>query len=613
MSADARSRLTDLLNAWEEAQREGRDLSAAELCRECPDLHTPLEEQIAALRRMQALLVSRETSTAEYTGGGKKTPVSEPVPETVAGYRVVRLLGRGGMGQVFEVEDPRLGRHVAVKRMLPELAGNEVARGRFVREAQAMAALTHDHVVGIFQVGDDAGTPFFTMPLLEGESLDARLQREKRLPVAEVVRIGREAAEGLAAAHAKGLVHRDVKPGNLWLEAPSGRIKILDFGLARVDRVKECLTQTGAVLGTPAYMAPEQIDAGVVDGRTDVFALGCVLYRAATGKLAFDADSLTALLRAIAERDPTPPDVINPEVPLPLSDLILRMLAKVPAIRPESAAAVAAELAQMATGTQTRTGTQFPPVPRGRGAWRRILAAVVVAIVVIGVSAWLLTHRGAAPKEVPQGASVVETPKVRYRGEVRVRIEREVEPEKWKLLDLDDPRALPMRKMDKFRIEAKVDPPAYVYLVWVDPGKDVTLVYPWNPTKDKGTRPEREEPIGSVSVPAASGRTYRAKDAKPGVATIVLLARATPLDVTDDVVRGWFEALPTLPLPPGGERGAVWFDDYVAVAGDAQRTRTFEEVEANDAFARWQGMLQQAVGEKAAFQTAVSFARVGEK
>ncbi len=193
-------------------------------------------------------------------------------------------------------------------------------------------------------------------------------------------------------------------------------------------------------------------------------------------------------------------------------------------------------------------------------------------------------------------------------------VERVVDPNKPPvLLRLNDPRALPLRLEDKFRIEATVEPPAYLYVVWVDPCKDVTPVYPWNPKEGWGTRPDKVHPTGKVSLPPNAGERYRARDAKPGVATMVLLALPIPLDVSDDVVSGWFEALPDLPLPPGGERGVVWFDNYAAVTDDPGRPRAFEVVPTGDTFARWQGQLQKAVGERAAFQTAVSFARTGDR
>ena len=148
-------------------------------------------------------------------------------------YRILKVLGHGGMGVVYQAEDPKLKRKVALKAMLPTLAASASAGQRFLREAQAMAAVKHDHVVTIHQVDEERGVPFLAMEFLKGEPLDERLNREQKLPLAEVLRIGREIAEGLDAAHTTGLIHRDIKPGNIWLEAPAARVKILDFGLAR--------------------------------------------------------------------------------------------------------------------------------------------------------------------------------------------------------------------------------------------------------------------------------------------------------------------------------------------------------------------------------------------
>src|SRR5262249_52371164 len=163
----------------------------------------------------------------------------------------------------------------------PERARDPGAKARFLREAQAAAGIDHENVVPIHHVGEEAGVPFIVMPLLRGEALESRLQREAPLPPADVVRLGQEAAAGLAAAHAGGLVHRDVKPANIWL-APDGKAKILDFGLVRAADGAEGLTAPGATPGTPAYMAPEQVDGHPADARSDLFSLGATLYRCAT-------------------------------------------------------------------------------------------------------------------------------------------------------------------------------------------------------------------------------------------------------------------------------------------------------------------------------------------
>ena len=241
----AEDRLEEMLEEWAEEHARGRDVPAEELCRDNPSLLPQLREQIEALRRMDALARSGGETVAWDRGVGALPPEtpsqgadrprdgSRGAPERVGGYRVLGVLGEGGMGRVYLAEDPLLNRRIALKVLRPDAASRPDAAARFLREARAAAAVQHDHVVPIYQVGEDGGAPFLAMPLLAGESLEARLRREGPLPPAEVIRVGREAAEGLAAAHAAGLVHRDVKPANLWLEAPSGRIKVLDFGLAR--------------------------------------------------------------------------------------------------------------------------------------------------------------------------------------------------------------------------------------------------------------------------------------------------------------------------------------------------------------------------------------------
>jgi formylglycine-generating enzyme required for sulfatase activity len=317
-------------------------------------------------------------------------------------FRVLRVLGRGGMGVVFEAEDTRLGRRVAVKAMLPRIAADPNAKARFVREAKAAAAVEHEHVVPIHLIAEEGGVPFLVMPFLKGESLDERLKREGTLPIAEVVRIGREIAEGLAAAHDRGLVHRDIKPGNIWLEGPRGRVKILDFGLARplkgTGPAPE-ITQSGAVVGTPAYMSPEQGRGQPLDFRTDLFSLGGVLYRAGTGQTPFQGADTASILMALAADTPIDPRRLNPQIPGPLAGVILRLLEKDPALRPQSARDVARllspaveplarddgprpEFAFDADDTEVVPHAMPVAAPRRRyGRW----AAAAVAVLVLGI------------------------------------------------------------------------------------------------------------------------------------------------------------------------------------------------------------------------------------
>lgn len=283
-------------------------------------------------------------------------------------YRILQRLGQGAMGMVFRAEDPGLGRIVALKVMLPAVAAVEENRVRFLREAQAAGQLNHPNVIAIYQVGEDRGVPFLAMPLLKGESLEARLNREKKMSIGDAVRIAREMAEGLAAAHERGLVHRDIKPANLWLEAvqrrhASDRLKLLDFGLARVD--DSGLTQAGAILGTPAYMAPEQARGQPVDHRCDLYSLGGVLYRMLTGERPFPGNDQYAVLLALTTTTPIAPHELNPAVPPGLSRLVMRLLEKSPESRPQSAGDVIEELNRLGLAPGSGSTDRMPVFPGG--------------------------------------------------------------------------------------------------------------------------------------------------------------------------------------------------------------------------------------------------------
>ncbi len=281
-------------------------------------------------------------------------------------YRVIKELGRGGMGAVYLGFDERLKRRVALKVMLPQYAASATSKNRFLREARAAAGIAHDHIVTIHEADERDGTPYMAMQLLQGHPLDEYIKLKGRLDLAEVLRIGRETALGLAAAHGVGLVHRDIKPANLWMEAPTGRIKILDFGLAKPTQEEQQdtdLTATGAILGTPAYMAPEQALGEKADSRADLFSLGVVLYRLATGHGPFHGATVMAMLASVVAEEPTPVRDRNPAVPEPLAKLIHQLLAKKPNGRPKSAAAVAEAIRQIELGTIAALPIPLQPIP----------------------------------------------------------------------------------------------------------------------------------------------------------------------------------------------------------------------------------------------------------
>jgi len=247
-------------------------------------------------------------------------------------YRIDAELGRGAMGVVYKAHDPMLDRTVALKTIALDDAAQdrEEYQARFFQEAKAVARLNHPAVITIYDFGEEDALAYMAMELLGGSELNARLAQGP-LSVREAVAIAEQVAEGLDFAHDSGVIHRDIKPGNIML-LPRGRVKIMDFGIARL-KLSDLATQVGTRLGTPRYMSPEQVGGGALDQRTDIFSLGIVLYEMLTGAKLFHGDDLTQVMHSVANLEPPPPSRINPEVP-PLLDLVVkRALEKKPAAR----------------------------------------------------------------------------------------------------------------------------------------------------------------------------------------------------------------------------------------------------------------------------------------
>ncbi len=255
-------------------------------------------------------------------------------------YNVAGVIGQGGMGVVLKAHDPRLNRFVAIKVLAPELAAYAAARKRFLREAQAAAALNHDHVVTIHTVDEFQGFPYIVMEYVIGVSLAEQVGRGKPLGLKDTLRIGAQIAAGLAAAHAQGVIHRDIKPANILLEGSGGKVKITDFGLARAIGEAQ-ITQTGQITGTPEFMSPEQARGESLDHRSDLFSLGCVLYAMASGLSPFRAKTTWDAIGRVCNEQPRPLREVNPETPDWLQEIVGRLLAKNPSDRLQSAAEVA--------------------------------------------------------------------------------------------------------------------------------------------------------------------------------------------------------------------------------------------------------------------------------
>src|SRR5262249_42097849 len=284
-------------------------------------------------------------------------------------YEVLEVVGRGGFGVVLKAYDESLHRMVAIKVLSSHLARNATARKRFAREAEAAAAVAHEHVVTIHAVEKDHEPPYIVMQYVSGASLQDRLDRDGPLEVKEILRIGAQAARGLAAAHAQGVIHLDIKPANILLENGVERVKITDFGLARtLDDAS--LTQSGVVAGTPQYMSPEQADGLAVDHRTDLFSLGSVLYALCTGRPPFRASTLMGVLKRVSEDEPRPIREINPDIPDWLQAIVEKLHAKHPGDRIQSAAELAEMLEQHLAYLQRPGNTPLPRMierpPRNR-------------------------------------------------------------------------------------------------------------------------------------------------------------------------------------------------------------------------------------------------------
>ena len=309
-------------------------------------------------------------------------------PDRIGRYVVEELVGEGAMAKVYRARDPEIGRTVAIKVLKDELCVDEEYVTRFLREAKAAGAISHPNIVTIYDVGRTGSTPYIPMEFLDEKSLAEMFSEGTKLPAKQVISIAIQLARALDHAHRRGIVHRDVKPGNILLMEKGQTVKITDFGIARLDRSDDLQkTHAGTVLGTPRYMSPEQAAGQTVDGRSDLFSLGVILYEMVTGKKAFDSNNVATLILQIMQKDPVPIRTLAPEVPVGLQRIIGKLLNKRPDQRfkngEELAEALGRELAALTAQEEEAKRNRFVSL---RVKWAASVGSAIAVVFLISMT-----------------------------------------------------------------------------------------------------------------------------------------------------------------------------------------------------------------------------------
>ncbi len=404
MTPDRYRQVVDLFEAASELAPNRRDQLLAESCAADPELRAEVESLLAAHEKTGRFIDEPPFEAAARAFEWREAKAR--AGQTIGRYRIVLLLGKGGMSEVYLADDTQLDRHVALKLLPAESTSDDTRVRRFVQEAKAASALNHPNIITVYEIGQDAGTHFMATEFVEGQTLREQIQ-EAQLELAEVLDIAIQVTAALAAAHAAGIIHRDIKPENI-MRRPDGLVKVLDFGIAKLIAGRSAqtggeaaaqaynITAPGVILGTPEYLSPERARLLPVDARTDIFSLGVVLYEMLTGRTPFEGWTVNDVIAALLTAEPAPLTTARPETPAELQRIVSRALHKNPAERYQSCEELLADLKSLKQQFATRVVTRTVVVkladagvmqaePNGEPAapglsWRQALVVLLVGL-----------------------------------------------------------------------------------------------------------------------------------------------------------------------------------------------------------------------------------------
>jgi hypothetical protein len=550
-------------------------------------------------------------------------------------YQILECLAEGGMGAVYLAHDTTLDRKVALKVCRLQRAEGPRAHERFLREAQAAAALQHEGICRVLDFGVQGQIPFLTMDFISGRPLSRLLKTGQPLNPAWAAGLVYRVAQALEAAHRQGVIHRDLKPANIMLDERD-QPRVVDFGLARREQDGP-LTQPGTVLGTPAYMSPEQVEGKPVDPRTDIYSLGVILYELLTGRRPFAGPTFSQLMYQIVHGDLLPPSTHRLDLDPCLEAVCLKALARSPDGRQATMAELATSLEPYRASGDRVTPSSAPPAEKGAqktcppaaslpsmspalpstlsegehpttapatGRWRRVIGAVAGHPWAAGLAVLALMGAGvlgyfaflAPPEPEP------------FKGWIDVRVWEEGNPDRLGLR-LNQDGALPLRARDKIRVEARLNRPGFLYVFWIDTAGRALPLYPWKPGHWE-ERPADEQPVTALDLPTDESGGWEIERGKAGMETLVMLVRDTPLPL-DVNLRELLADLPAQTMQ--NTQAVVWFENGAVVHGETDRgPNLFNVQKIDDPVMQTQRLLKRKLGPLCAYSRAVSFANKGK-